>query len=84
MPFFFWLFLIMAGTWYLFVFRVLCCDECCENSGTSKLLWLKRLIAKRLLKVNFEKNWANFRPIALPTVGQDSKFLFTNLLYIVK
>ena len=35
MPFFFWLFLIMAGTWYLFVFRVLCCDECCENSDVA-------------------------------------------------
>ena len=31
-PFFFWLFLIMAGLWYLFVFRVLCCDQACGNS----------------------------------------------------
>ena len=53
MPFFFWLFLIMAGTWYLFVFRVLCCDECCENSGTSKLFWLKNLIAKSMAESEF-------------------------------
>ena len=30
-PFFFWLFLIMVGIWYLFVFRVLCCDKTCRN-----------------------------------------------------
>ena len=34
-PFFFWLFLIMAGIWYLFVFRVLCCHKTCGNSDVA-------------------------------------------------
>ena len=34
-PFFFWLFLIMAVIWYLFVFRVLCCDKTCGNSDVA-------------------------------------------------
>ena len=34
-PLFFWLFLIMAGIWYLFVFRVLCCDKICGNSDVA-------------------------------------------------
>ena len=56
-PFFFWLFLIMAGIWYLFVFRVLCCHKTCGNSDVAIGMYI--IETPVFGPKNYEEIWRN-------------------------